>query len=88
MNEQDLEIGGLYHYITPRRIVFFGPQGEILISEKEDELIQVNEPFVLLEIIRKNLISTFRFKILSLKGIVGYIDAKLECVLKFNGETT
>ena len=88
MNEQDLEIGGLYHYITPRRIVFFGPQGEILISEKEDELIQVNEPFVLLEIIRSDKKNTFRFKILSSKGIIGYIDAKLECVLKFNGETT
>jgi hypothetical protein len=88
MTNKDLEIGGLYHYLTPRRIVFFGPQGEILISGKEDELIQANEPFVLLEIIRKNLISTFRFKILSSKGILGYIDARLECVLKFNGETT
>jgi len=82
---ENLEIGGLYHYTVGRRIIFYGPKGDLLISNKQDELIPANEPFVLLEIGKMHL-NTFRCKILSVKGIIGYIDARSECILKIPGE--
>ena len=77
---ENLEIGGLYHYTVGRRIIFYGPKGSLLISN-----IPANEPFVLLEIGNMHL-NTFRCKILSAKGIVGYIDTRSECILKIPGE--
>lgn len=82
---ENLKIGGLYHYTVGRRIIFYGPKGDLLISIKPDELIPANETFILLGIGKLHL-NTFRCKILSAKGIIGYIDARSECILKIHGE--
>ena len=84
----DLIVGNLYYYKDFTRIWFYGSENEILLSNKELGLLLAKEPFVMLAVLRETYSSNsfFRCKILSPKGIIGYIDINSYYIVKYNGE--
>lgn len=74
-----MNIGGLYQHVNRRRIYTLSLSGAPIITQEEDHLIPAGEPFVILENVcfNKGII-----RILSVKGIVGWIDVTSPMHLK------